>query len=61
MFHIIDHYSKFLFGKLLLKKDSLFIINFLENIFLLTGALKEIGADKGKEFKNKNFNESCNK
>jgi len=53
--HILDHYRKYLFWKLLLNKKAATVINSLEEIFLLTGFPKEIGGDNEKEFSNLRF------
>lgn len=55
MLYILDHYIKYLFGKLLLNKKADNLINSLEEIFLLTGFPKEIGAYNVREFSNAKF------
>ena len=58
--HLIDHYSKFLFGLLLKDKKGDTILKELEHIFLTTGFPKEICCDNGKEFRNSKFSQFLN-
>ena len=53
--HVIDHYSKFLFGILLKDKKGDTILKNLEHLFLTTGFPTEICCNNGKEFRNANF------
>ena len=53
--HIIDHYSKYLFGELLINKESNTILDNLKKIFFSTSFPKELCSDNGKEFRNKNL------
>jgi len=55
MIHVIDHYSKYLFGNLLKNKEADTVLQVLNNIFLMTGFPKELGADNGKEFHNHKY------
>ena len=59
MLHIIDHYSKFLFGKLLEDKKADTVLNNIKNILYISGMPKEIGTDDGAEFTNKKFISFC--
>ena len=60
LLHIIDHYSKFLFGKLLEdKKADNTVLNNIKNILYISGIPKEIGIDNGAEFTNKKFISFC--
>ena len=59
MLHIVDHYSKFVFGKLLEDKKADTVLNNIKNILFVTGMPKEIGTDNGAEFKNKKFVSFC--
>ena len=59
MLHIVDHYSKFLFGKLLENKKADTVLNSIKNILFISGMPNEIGTDNGAEFKNKKFISVC--
>ena len=56
MLHIIDHYSKFLFGKLLEdKKADNTVLNNIKNILYISRMPKEIGTDNLENLQIKNL------
>ncbi len=55
MLHVVDYYSKFLFGKIIEDKRVEMVLNNIKNILFLSGLFKEIGTDRGAEFTNINL------
>ena len=55
MLHIVYHYSKFVFGRLIEDKRADTVLNNIKNNLFMSGMPKEIDTDNGAEFTNKNF------
>lgn len=56
--NIIDYFSRYLFSKVLVKKDSKEIIKLLERVNSKIG-IKKLQLDNGREFRNKNIESWC--
>ena len=59
MIHIVEHYSKFVFGKLIEDKRADTVLNNIKKILFISGMPKEICTDNGADFTNKNFISFC--